>query len=50
MDNLFVIFDQNPEYKEGAVKEMIINLSNMLATNEPTLSQEIRRRLSNSLS
>lgn len=50
MNNLFVIFDQNPEYKEGAVKEMIINLSNMLAANEPALSQEIRRRLSNSLS
>jgi len=50
INNLFVIFDQNPEYKEGAVKEMIINLSNMLAANEPALSQEVRRRLGNLLS
>jgi len=50
IDNLFVIFEQNQEYKEGAAKEMIINLSNMLATNELALSQEIRRRLGNSLS
>lgn len=50
IDNLFVIFDQNAEYKDGAVKEMIINLSNMLATSEPTLSQEVRRRLGNILS
>lgn len=50
IDNLFTIFDQDPEYKEGAVKEMIINLSNMLATNEPELSQETRRRLGTSLS
>lgn len=50
VDNLFVIFVQHPEYKDGAAKEMIINLSNMLATNEPELSQEIRRRLGNTLS
>lgn len=50
IDNLFIIFDQTPEYKEGAVKEMIINLSNMLATNEPDLSQEVRRRLGSSIS
>lgn len=49
VENLFVIFVQNPEYKDGAAKEMIINLSNMLATNEPELSQEIRRRLGSSL-
>ena len=50
VDSLFVIFEQDPDYKDGAVKEMIINLSNMLATNEPTLSQEVRRRLGSSLS
>ena len=47
MDNLFVIFEQNPEYKEGATKEMIINLSNMLAVNEPELAQEFRKRMGN---
>lgn len=47
MDNLFVIFEQNPEYKEGATKEMIINLSNMLSVNEPELAQEFRKRMGN---
>lgn len=50
MDQLFAIFDTEPEYKEGAAREMIINLTNMLAPNEPMLAQEFRRRLSNSLS
>ena len=50
VDHLFALFDQDPESKDGAVKEMIINLSNMLATNEPALSQEVRRRLGSSLS
>jgi len=49
MDKLFEIFDNDPEYKDGAAKEMIINLSNMLAPNEPELAQEFRRRLGNVL-
>ena len=49
MDNLFFIFDQNPEYKEGATKEMIINLTNMLSVNEPDLAQEFRRRMGNAI-
>ncbi|MFK5915010.1 MAG: tetratricopeptide repeat protein [Woeseiaceae bacterium] len=43
MDNLFVIFESNPEYKDGAAKEMIINLTNMLSVNEPELAKEFRR-------
>ncbi len=50
MDQLFAIFDTEPEYKEGAAREMIINLTNMLTPNEPEMAQEFRRRLSNSLS
>jgi len=50
LDHLFNIFEQSPEYKEGAAKEMIINISNILSENEPDLSQEIRRRLGSSLS
>ena len=50
MDNLFAIFDKAPEYKEGAAREMIINLTNMLAHNDPTLAQEFRRRLGSALS
>jgi putative thioredoxin len=47
MEHLFTIFEANPEYKEGAAKEMIISLTNMLAPNEPALAQEFRRRLGN---
>ena len=50
MDSLFAIFEAEPEYKEGAAREMIINLTNMLAPNEPALAQEFRRRLGNRLS
>jgi putative thioredoxin len=47
MDYLFEIFEAEPEYKEGAAREMIINLCNMLAPNEPQLAQDFRRRLGN---
>lgn len=50
MDSLFMIIDKEPEYKEGAAREMIINLTNMLAPNDPQLAQEFRRRLGNALS
>lgn len=49
MNHLFVIFDSNPEYKDGAAREMIINLCNMLAPNEPVLAQEFRRRLGSAI-
>ena len=50
MDHLFVIFEQSPEYKEGAAKEMIITLTNMLTENEPELAQEFRRRMGSAVS
>ena len=50
MNYLFEIFDKEPDYKEGAAREMIINLTNMLAPNEPELAQEFRRRMGNALS
>ena len=49
MEELFTIFDKEPEYKEGAAREMIINLTNMLSPNDPQLAQEFRRRLGNVL-
>lgn len=49
MEHLFAIFDKEPEYREGAAREMIVNLSNMLATSEPALAQEFRRRLGSAL-
>jgi len=47
MDYLFKIFDKEPEYKGGAAKEMIINLTNILMPNEPEMAKEFRRRLGN---
>ena len=49
MENLFEIFNNEPEFKEGAAREMIINLTNMLAPNEPQLAQEFRRRLGSTM-
>ena len=50
MDHLFVIVEKDREYKEGAARELIIALTNMLAPNEPKLAQEFRRRLGTTLS
>ena len=50
IDNLFTILEKEPEYREGAARELIISLSNMLVPNEPVLAQEFRRRLGNMLS
>lgn len=50
MDNLFVIFEKNPEYKEGAAKEMIIGLTNMLSENEPELAKQFRQRMGSAVS
>lgn len=50
MELLFDIVRQQADYKEGAAREMIINLTNMLAPNDPQLAQEFRRRLASVLS
>jgi len=49
MDNLFTILNNAPDYKDGAARELIISLTNMLAPNDPQLAQEFRKRLSNLL-
>lgn len=49
MDHLFAILENEPDYKQGAAREMIISLINMLTPNEPELAQEFRRRLGNVL-
>jgi putative thioredoxin len=46
MDHLFQIMDLNKGYKDGAAREMIINVTIMLATNNPELSSSFRSRLS----
>ncbi|MGD8484603.1 MAG: tetratricopeptide repeat protein [Thioalkalispiraceae bacterium] len=49
MDNLFKILESDADYKEGAAREMIITLNNMLMPAEPALAQEYRRKLANTL-
>ena len=49
MESLFLILTNEPEFKEGAAREMIITLTDMLAPNEPELAQSFRRRLANML-
>lgn len=44
-DHMFTLLEKVPDYKEGAAKEMIITISNMLASNEPELSKKIRQKL-----
>jgi len=43
------IHKENSDYKEGAAKEMLVTVSNMLAPVNNELAQEIRRKLSNLL-
>lgn len=49
MDHLFNILQKDPEYKNGAAKEMVITVSNMIAPVNNKLAQEIRRKLANLL-
>ena len=44
-DHMFTLLEKMPDYKEGAAKEMVITLSNMLAPNDPELSKKIRQKL-----
>lgn len=45
VDHMFIVLERAPDFKEGAAKEMIITIANMLAQNEPDLSKKIRQRL-----
>lgn len=49
LECLFAIFEQEPAYKEGAAREMIVNLLAMLAPSDPELVQRYRLRLGNAL-
>ncbi|WXT99746.1 MAG: Chaperedoxin [Catillopecten margaritatus gill symbiont] len=50
MENLFFIQENNANFKEGAAKEMIGLICNMLASNNPEESGAYRRRLANLIS
>ncbi len=47
-DKLFKIMEIDADYKDTAAREMIIDITKMLAPNNPELSSEIRRKLSSS--
>ncbi|MCW8962805.1 MAG: tetratricopeptide repeat protein [Gammaproteobacteria bacterium] len=50
MDQLFTILQAAPDYKDGAAREMIVTITNMLTPNDPEQAKVYRRRLSNLLS
>jgi putative thioredoxin len=50
MEQLFYIQQQAPDYKEGAAREMIVTIINMLAPGNPEFAQQFRRKLSGLLS
>lgn len=50
LTQLFYILERDAEFKDGAVKEMIVVITNMLASVDAELAKEFRRRLSNTLS
>ena len=48
-DHLFAILQNDVDYRDGAAREMVITMSNMLAPVNNELAQEMRRRLANFL-
>ena len=50
MEQLFYIQRHDPDYKEGAAREMIVTIINMLAPGNPEFAQQFRRKLSGLLS
>ena len=49
VENLLYIQKHDPEYKDGAAKEMLITVGNMIAPVNNPAAQEIRRKLANLL-
>ena len=49
IDNLFYIQKENADFKDGAAKEMIITITNMIAPVNNEMAQSIRRRLANEI-
>jgi putative thioredoxin len=50
MEQLFYIQEHKPEFKEGAAREMIVTVINMLTSANPEFAQQYRRKLSSMLS
>lgn len=50
MEQLFYIQQNDPDYKQGVAREMIVTVINMLAPRHPEFAQQYRRKLSGMLS
>jgi len=49
MEQLFSLMEMKPDYQDGAAKEMIITITNMLSPNNPEQAGVYRKRLSSLL-
>ncbi len=49
MAQLFSLLEMNPDYQDGAAREMIITITNMLSPNNPEQASVYRKRLSSLL-
>ncbi|MBO1923633.1 tetratricopeptide repeat protein [Thiomicrorhabdus sp. 6S3-12] len=49
LESLFAIFDQEPNYKDGAAREMISYLLSSLSQSEPELVKKYRTRMGNAV-
>lgn len=49
MTQLFSLLEMKPDYQDGAAKEMIITITNMLSPNNPEQANTYRQRLSSLL-
>ena len=49
MAQLFSLLEMNPDYQDGAAKEMIVTITNMLSPNNPEQASAYRKRLSSLL-
>jgi putative thioredoxin len=47
IDELFTLLQAAPDFREGAAREMIITITNMLAPNDPEQAGQYRQRLAN---
>lgn len=50
MEELFTLMEKEPNYKDGAAREMIITVANMLAPNDPEQARQYQQQLANLLS
>lgn len=50
VEQLFYIQQHDPDYRDGAAREMIVTVINMLVPNHPEFAQQCRRKLSGMLS